>query len=280
MFNRTDGSARTNNAYVLVSDQPFTSNSLSTARSQADYEFFISGQVGTPSTMTPDMVGRYVRIQMQGSGNLTLAEVEVMGCPSNSLTSNPNTLITLANSEFLLFDGRKNDRTVELSWITNMQPVEEYFVLQRSSNGVDFEIFQEIDSRENSLYPVYYEALDQQPFLGKNYYRLAQTLSDGSIHYSNTFEVEFDIDINSLVIFPNPAQNEINVNLKSFAGQKALIQIYDARGILIQTHRINKASTSPERIDLKGLVNGLYLMTIKLDDHRLISKPFSIKNLD
>ena len=280
VYNRTDGSSRSNNAYVLVSDSPFTSSSLSTSRSQADYEFFISGQVGSPNIVSPNVTGRYVRIQMQGSGFLTLAEVEVMGCPSNSLNSNPNTLITILNSDLLHFDGRKKDRAVELSWVTNMEPLNDFFVLQRSRNGINFQILKEIDSRGNSLDPTFYAELDESPFYGKNYYRLAQTLTDGTVYYSSTYEVEFDIDLNSFVIFPNPAQNEINVNLKSFVGEKAVIQIFDARGILVKTHEVDAASTHPERIELKGLVNGLYLMTVKLEGQKLISKPFSIKNLD
>ena len=279
VFNRTDGSSRANNIYVLVSDQPFNSSSLSNARSQADYEFFISGNVGTPSIATPNLAGRYIRIQMQGQGFLTLAEVEVMGCNANGINSTPNTLITFPNSDFLYFDGDKKERTIELLWATNMEPMNDFFVVQRSENGVDFQILKEIDSRGNSLATEFYKVLDEEPLSGKNYYRLVQTLKDGTIHYSNIFMADFDIDLNSFVIFPNPAQDEIHVNLKPFEGQAALIQIFDARGTLVKTHQVDVASTYPERIELEGIVNGLYLMTVKLDGRRLISQPFSIKKL-
>lgn len=279
IHNRTDGSDRTRDAYVLVSDQPFSSSSLSTSRSQADYEFFISGSVGSPSIISPELSGRYVRVQMQGSGFLTLGEVEVMGCSSNNLNNNNNTLIALPNSDFLYFDGRKKERAVELSWMTNMEPMNDYFIIERSKDGVDFEFLNEIDSEGNSPSIESYKIIDDHPFYGKNYYRLVQTLNDGTIYYSNIFEVEFDIDLNSIVIFPNPAQNEININLKAFADQRALIQIFDARGVLVKTHQVEAASTEAERIDLAGLANGLYLITIKLDEHRLITKPFNIKKL-
>ena len=186
IYNRTDGSDKTRNAYVLVSDQPFTSNSLSSARVQANYEFFISGSLGSPSIVTPELVGRYVRVQLQGTGYVVMGEVEVMGCPSNA-----NTLIAFPN-----------------------------------------------------------------PNLS-----------------------ELEIDLNSIVIFPNPAQNDINVNLEKFEGQRALIQIFDARGILVKRHQVESASLDAEQVSLKGLVNGLYLIAIKLEEHKLITKPFMVKKL-
>ncbi len=277
VYNRTDGSSRANNAYVLVSDQPFTSSSLSTSRSQADYEFFLSGNVGTPSVVSPNIVGRYVRIQMQDQGFLTLAEVQVMGCTSNNFNSNFNTLITFPNTDFLFFDGEKKERAVELLWATNMEPMNEFFVLQRSQNGVDFEILQEIDSRGNSISTEFYKTLDEEPYLGRNYYRLVQILTDGTIINSNTYTVDFELDLNSFVIFPNPAQDEIHINLKPFAGKQALIQIFNAQGVLVKTHQVDEASTYPERIDLNGIVNGLYLMSVKLEGHRLMTQPFNIK---
>ena len=84
-------------------------------------------------------------------------------------------------------------------------------------------------------------------------------------------------DLNSFIIFPNPAQDEIHIDLKPFAGQRALIQIFNAQGILVKTHRVDKASTHPERIDLKGMANGLYLISVKLDGHQLMTQPFNKK---
>ena len=41
---------------------------------------FVPGLMGTPSIALPNITGQYVRIQMQGTGYLVLAEVEVIGC--------------------------------------------------------------------------------------------------------------------------------------------------------------------------------------------------------
>lgn len=63
--------------WVLVSDQPFTSTDLNVARKQSG----VTGQwveaTGTKSTVTFDRTARFVRVQLAGTGILSIAEVEV-----------------------------------------------------------------------------------------------------------------------------------------------------------------------------------------------------------
>ncbi|MHC1785276.1 MAG: discoidin domain-containing protein [Anaerolineaceae bacterium] len=71
---------RSANVYVLVSDSPINSTNLNSARAQSGVSsFYISGNVGRPSTVNVNRTGRFVRVQLTGRDNLSLAEVEVMG---------------------------------------------------------------------------------------------------------------------------------------------------------------------------------------------------------
>ena len=88
VYNRTEGSDRLNNYHVMVSNSPF-SNTLSSAQNQSVWKEQTFGQAGSPSNYTLNASGRYVRIQMEGSGYLTLAEVEVFACTEDS--TNPGT---------------------------------------------------------------------------------------------------------------------------------------------------------------------------------------------
>lgn len=81
VWNRTDcGGERLSNFYVFVSDAPFDSTDLTTTQNQAGVSsYFTAGQGGTPTTITLNRAGRYVRVQLSGPGVLSLAEVEVLG---------------------------------------------------------------------------------------------------------------------------------------------------------------------------------------------------------
>ena len=97
IWNRTDCcTGRLSNFYVLVSDTDFGTDSLDEAKSNPEVsEFFISELPvdGDSVTLGADILpagitGRYVRIQLQGTGPLSLAEVEVFGNES-APTFNP-----------------------------------------------------------------------------------------------------------------------------------------------------------------------------------------------
>jgi Domain of unknown function (DUF1929)/F5/8 type C domain/Glyoxal oxidase N-terminus/Kelch motif len=83
IYNRTDCCPeRLSNFYVLVSDTPFNSTDLNTTLSQPGVSsYFQSGQAGSPSTITINRTGRYVRIQLSGANVLHMAEVQIWGTP-------------------------------------------------------------------------------------------------------------------------------------------------------------------------------------------------------
>jgi alpha-L-fucosidase len=80
VWNRTDCcSERLSDYYVLVSDQPFTSDSLSETLAQPGVTaFHEQGTAGRPSSFAVNRSGRYVRVQLKGNAPLSLAEVEVL----------------------------------------------------------------------------------------------------------------------------------------------------------------------------------------------------------
>jgi cytochrome c peroxidase len=94
VWNRTDCCAdRLANFWVLVSDTPFSSTSLSTARAQAGVTAiqFQGAMTAETAAFNIARTGRYVRIQLEGINYLSLTEVEVFGpqtvAPTVTMTS-------------------------------------------------------------------------------------------------------------------------------------------------------------------------------------------------
>ena len=85
IWNRTDGCCtnRLSDFHVLVSETPFTSNDLSTNLNRSDVRsYFHAGALDSTSLSVPmGISGRYIRIQLEGSNFLSLAEVEISGTP-------------------------------------------------------------------------------------------------------------------------------------------------------------------------------------------------------
>ncbi len=82
IWNRTDCcTTDLANFHILVSETPFTSTNLNeTINQQGVSGFFINPIAGTPTTELINVTGQFVRIQLQGTAALALAEVEIMGC--------------------------------------------------------------------------------------------------------------------------------------------------------------------------------------------------------
>ena len=82
LWNRTDCcSDRLKDFYVLVSEDPFQSQDLSTTLIQSGViSQFFSGAAGQETSFDISASGQYVRIQKTGGGRLALAEVQILGC--------------------------------------------------------------------------------------------------------------------------------------------------------------------------------------------------------
>lgn len=80
VWNRTDCcSTRLSDYYVLVSDHPFTNDSLAATLAEPGVTaFHEQGTAGRPSSFPTSATGRYVRVQLKGNAPLSLAEVEVL----------------------------------------------------------------------------------------------------------------------------------------------------------------------------------------------------------
>lgn len=73
--------------YVFVSDVPFTSTDLSSTQNQAGVSsYYTPGDGETPTTISVNRSGRYVRVQLSGSQHLILAEAQVWGTAGPQVT--------------------------------------------------------------------------------------------------------------------------------------------------------------------------------------------------
>jgi hypothetical protein len=93
VWNRTDCcGSQLSNFHVLVSSTPFVGGTLAQAQSTPGVlDLAVAGSAGSPTTLAVNRTGRYVRVQLAGTGALTLAEVEVLaaGAPA---TADPATI--------------------------------------------------------------------------------------------------------------------------------------------------------------------------------------------
>jgi len=188
-----------------------------------------------------------------------------------NITSGGNGLVVDPDAAILFLSTVRLNGGIQINWVTNTEQQNDYFEIERSADGVDFENLKTVYSSSQSTAATYYQELDDRPLPGINYYRIQQYAVDGSFKYSGVDMIMYDIDNERFKIFPNPATNEVYVNMKAEAGLPAVIKIYNAKGQQVLEQIIGTIPRDPFRIDLGNYHNGIYTITVKVSDFQIKS---------
>ena len=179
---------------------------------------------------------------------------------------------TVLPIELLNFNARPNGNKVDLSWSTASEANNDFFTIERSSDGVNFDFVANVHGAGNSSSVLNYSATDNSPLGGISYYRLSQTDFNGKLTYASLAEVEFIGNSNfSFNVYPNPNDGTLfNITLSADKGEEILVTVYDDTGR--QTY--SKTLVTQDRgdnvyaLDPSGkLAAGIYLVTATSREH-------------
>ncbi|MEL6273709.1 MAG: hypothetical protein AAFU03_01215, partial [Bacteroidota bacterium] len=109
--------------------------------------------------------------------------------------------------ELVDFQARANrSQEVELSWQTEVEINNDYFVVEHATDNRDFQDLLRVNGAGNYDGILNYEALHPNPAPGNNYYRLRQVDYDGTFTHSDLRRVTIarSAGVNGVEIYPNP----------------------------------------------------------------------------
>lgn len=160
--------------------------------------------------------------------------------------------------ELISFNANLNGEVVEILWATASETNNEFYTLERSDDGVNWDIIGEVDGAGNSSERLDYNFTDFDPTPGLSYYRLKQTDYDGKLEYFAPVVVLYEPD-NLFKVFPNPTVDVIQLTTSSDL-KNARILIKDLGGKL----KISNVAYSPHQasVDLTALPTGVYILEI------------------
>ncbi len=182
----------------------------------------------------------------------------------------------LRRADVFAFDATKDAQSVDLSWTINTDFKTASYEIERSTDGIAFEVIEETNSDSDNFQAVIYKLNDRQPAMGINAYRVKQIFKDGSFRYSAIEEVEFEVSPDRLTVYPNPAREVLHVGLKEYAGMPATIQIYNSVGVLLQEQKMDQLPLHAVSLTLGNYTAGMYTVNLKVEGRKQISKLFVI----
>lgn len=101
-----------------------------------------------------------------------------------------------------------NNREVQLDWQTSSEYNSDYFLIQRSNDGVNWEYVTTVPAAGNSTELLNYQTIDHKPFIGTSYYKLMQYDLNGLVLTTDLAAVNLNLFLNSdIAVYPNPVSN-------------------------------------------------------------------------
>lgn len=152
------------------------------------------------------------------------------------------------------------NETVDLQWQTSSENGNDYFLVERSVDGRNFENIDFVPGAGHSFELKSYESLDNRPNVGMNYYRLKQVDFTGTYQYSDIEVVEFKNPRVTINVFPNPTAEFINIE-RSEANESAQIQLFDQAGRIVVREAWPDGDFQ-KKLQLDELPKGIYMLTL------------------
>ncbi|MEZ4921687.1 MAG: T9SS type A sorting domain-containing protein [Crocinitomicaceae bacterium] len=174
----------------------------------------------------------------------------------------PFTLASYTNNnplpiELLSFEAKLNNEQVDLFWTTVSESNNDYFEIERSFDGQQWEYLETVDGAGTSSITLNYKVIDSKPHAGVNYYRLKQVDFDGNYEFSSVAKVDVPFNnLGNLVIYPNPTNDFIYIE----GDEKELGQVVitNVAGQIIEVDIV--LSNGVATIDLNNYADGIYFV--------------------
>ncbi|MEM7657499.1 MAG: PA14 domain-containing protein [Bacteroidota bacterium] len=175
--------------------------------------------------------------------------------------------------EWLSFEAVPQQDWVQLRWTTDTELNSDYFQVERSQDGENFEAIGEVAAAGISQEALNYQLPDQDPFQGISYYRIKAIDLDGSFNYSELREVR--LAQQWVKAYPNPLGQDrlLTIEAKLPIGTTVQLKLVDLKGQVLREERL-QTQTSSEHLQwaLPELPSGLYLLQIQAGAEKQLIK--------
>jgi hypothetical protein len=228
--------------------------------------FFGSGsQIGTGNYVVFDGIQDFVTITNLQPGTVyhfAVFEYNDFGSTSQILTTSPaaGTFTTgLLPVKLTEFKATSQPGKVVLQWSTAQEQNSAFFEVQRSTDGIRYEVVGNVQAAGNSSSAKHYSFTDAGPGNGQRYYRLRQVDVDSRFEFSRVVRVSVS---GSMLIrqMTNPVSTSLFIELGSQPSANTDLQIISIGGQVLKTVRVTSAQST---VDVSSLPSGTYIMQLR-----------------
>lgn len=164
--------------------------------------------------------------------------------------------------KLLNFTGKIVSSTAVLNWETTNEINSSHFIIERSTDGLNFQNVGTVAASGNTSQNIRYGFTDKNIPSGRLYYRLKKVDRDGKFEYSSTITLMNAQNGFQFNVLPNPATDLIAVQYIGLLEQDTDVKLYNIEGRLMQQTQINKGQTIAY-FNIETLYAGTYVVKIQ-----------------
>jgi uncharacterized repeat protein (TIGR01451 family) len=189
------------------------------------------------------------------------------GCSDTiQLNMNINCVLPILLTDF---KAAYQNKMVQLFWNTQQEVNNKEFILERSVDGINFEIIAIVPGAVNTQASKSYSYDDMAfPHISKIYYRLSQVDIDGSKHNASIQTVyvkEYqNINLSIYSIVPNPVKEIATVTIIADVESNYTLSLYNGLGQKINANQKHLAKgQNTASINLSNVERGFYILEVQ-----------------
>ena len=177
---------------------------------------------------------------------------------------------TLLPIELAAFSANCDGKSVLVEWTTASERNNDYFIIERSDDAINFVEIARVAGAGNSIEQLDYSYADYGKRNGDNYYRLIQVDYDGMRSVSEivvVFCADETGEEPEVLAYPNPFNDDLNIELDNFGDRPAQIEVFDMLGKLVYTESVENPQNSYNTVlQLGGLPTSTYNVRVSTSD--------------
>ncbi|MGW8123669.1 Calx-beta domain-containing protein [Roseivirga echinicomitans] len=133
-----------------------------------------------------------------------------------------------------------SNNKVALKWATTSETNHSHFVIERTTDGNNFELIDIVPGTGNSEHRINYNYVDQAPLTGRSFYRLKIVDFSGEFEYSELVEIKLlpERHPSKFKVYPNPLTDDqvLKIEYQISDVQSIYINVFNMKGELILGH--------------------------------------------
>ncbi|MEO0727550.1 MAG: T9SS type A sorting domain-containing protein [Bacteroidota bacterium] len=170
--------------------------------------------------------------------SITANGIEGNGSPTGGCTGDPDMKIDFVSVpvELIHFAASTQDATVLLEWETVTEIDNDYFTIERSTDGKIFQALGRVAGNHTTSETKKYQFVDKPQQMGQYYYRLKQVDFSGEFSYGPIVSTVLNFGVDrGLYLYPNPTASQLHViSPISISSSSVAVEIYNRVGQLVK----------------------------------------------